>query len=1276
MASRWYSGRLILILAVLLFSVLPALAQNCSKDNPCATGCCSTSGWCGTSEEHCGAGNCVDTCDYKLECDANNPCKTGCCSKAGFCGLGPDYCGKDACVSGCDAKSECDPGFGAEWAQSSKCPLNVCCSKFGFCGTTSEFCGSKKVKKPSCSLDDSTLDRVVGYYEGWGSRRPCNAFWPERIPSGVYTHINFAFAAINPKTFEVGPAQSDDIDLLQRVTNLKRIDPDLKVMIALGGWTFNDPGATRTIFSDIAGSEDNQRKFFKSLTSFLSTYDLDGVDLDWEYPVADDRGGKKEDFKNFPIFIANLKQALQAAGGRSEVSITLPASYWYLQHFDIVKLQRHVDFFNIMSYDLHGTWDQGNKWTGEYLNAHTNLTEIDRALELLWRNDIDSSKVVMGVAFYSRTYTVVDPGCVTPGCLYASGGKKGDCSGEVGILLNSEIDQIKDKRGLVPVLNKDAAVQLLSWDDQWLSYDDEVTLKMKLDYARKSCLGGVMVWAISHDTADAKYSKLLGKYSYRTLTTKPAIFAVIDTSTETLYETKEESHLQCKWSNCGEFCPSGWKMMIRDDPDRHNDNEIMLDKTTCTKPHGRRFCCPPSEAFPKCGWYGFKGGNCDGTCPSGYREVGSLHDGCHAGLHQAACCTVKDDNGVLLNSMRLYESCDWAAEFPECEQGKCTFAGSPWPTEFVSSSTGSGAVACSWNWKERGDNGGMNGYDPDPQKRKYCCDTSDKLTTWGTCEWRSDIGEYGSSGKRCKSGCKANEIPIALEGWTDCYQDGAQAYCCTGTYRTQTRNLLPELEAEKTTMEAWVKNPTCDNDSGLLRRGQIPLTTVAVSRVGDIFGELLLGEENGNMSMVFQKKESIFNDSITTKWKWLATNYSVPWLTNEETYPVGKLYSPQKLGQIVMCNADAFNEMIGNTGLDLNCTRYEPTADDYVAEEGSDSTAYRRWLEERRVLGRLEKRDKVEQKRFTCIDKNKKKKVILYQRQGYPSVGEWDENAEQVRNAYDLVDWDHCHTPQTQTHNIGNLRGTYATEHPMEVQSLELFFKWAITEGPEECHDIDCDFVANFFNKPVLDKVPELKGLDDQHQQVPMQRFMEQLGSYWNTENFAILQSSINLNKAQLWSFGQPRSDATWALTKEEPTRALEVIRDTIAVFNYLRTDAVWAKFKAINDKIREEMERADQQYKKDKNKDLDLLGCWDAWMEHQLNKFVDGGRDWVKKALKDMEDHWVPSNFDNPQDPFMKQVCDAIQQVLPLLELAAAEAIKRSFFDLGLDGDPMDTSA
>jgi GH18 family chitinase len=84
------------------------------------------------------------------------------------------------------------------------------------------------------------------------------------------------------------------------------------------------------VFSDLAASESKQKKFFSSLQSFMSIYDFDRIDLDWEYPVADDRGGKKKDFDNFPKFLANLKKSLKSTGGRDGVSITLPASYWYL----------------------------------------------------------------------------------------------------------------------------------------------------------------------------------------------------------------------------------------------------------------------------------------------------------------------------------------------------------------------------------------------------------------------------------------------------------------------------------------------------------------------------------------------------------------------------------------------------------------------------------------------------------------------------------------------------------------------------------------------------------------------------------------------------------------------------------------------------------------------------------------------------------------------------------------------------------------------------------
>ena len=109
----------------------------------------------------------------------------------------------------------------------------------------------------------------------------------------------------------------------------------------------------------MASTEDTRSKFIKSVMNLLDTYDVDGIDLDWEYPEAPDRSGRPEDFKNFPKFMENLSKELQQTAGRGGLSITLPASFWYLQHFDLVKLKKSVDFFNIMSYDLHGTWDKG-----------------------------------------------------------------------------------------------------------------------------------------------------------------------------------------------------------------------------------------------------------------------------------------------------------------------------------------------------------------------------------------------------------------------------------------------------------------------------------------------------------------------------------------------------------------------------------------------------------------------------------------------------------------------------------------------------------------------------------------------------------------------------------------------------------------------------------------------------------------------------------------------------------------------------------------------------
>jgi chitinase len=194
-----------------------------------------------------------------------------------------------------------------------------------------------------------------------------------------------------------------------------------------------------------------------------------------------------------------------------------------------------------------GTWDQGNEWTGAFLNSHTNLTEIGVALDLLWRNEVDPSKVVLGLGFYGRTFSLTSQSCNTPGCTYESGGEKGKCSREVGILLNSEIDDLVKEKGVTPVLYEAEAAKVATWGNQWVSYDDEETLKMKSEYAQSMCLGGLMVWAISHDTQDAKYHKALAKAANRKILSLP-----MTDGSGNAFENLEVPMDQCKWTNCGD----------------------------------------------------------------------------------------------------------------------------------------------------------------------------------------------------------------------------------------------------------------------------------------------------------------------------------------------------------------------------------------------------------------------------------------------------------------------------------------------------------------------------------------------------------------------------------------------------------------------------------------------------------------------------------------------------------------------------------------------------
>ncbi|KAJ4245209.1 hypothetical protein NW762_014079 [Fusarium torreyae] len=726
-------------------------------------------------------------------CDKSTPCETGCCGSNNVCGTGPNYCSKAKCINSCNYKAECNPGdWDSQYVNATKCPLNVCCSKFGFCGTTEEFCGKETVKRPSCGIASQQVKRVIGYYGSGGASRSCNSMVPSSFPQGIYTHIYFAFGSIDPKTFQVVPSNKQDEKLYRQLRALKTRDIGQELWLSIGGWTFSDDGSpTATTFSDLVNADETyQMVFFASLTLFMQTWGFTGIDIDWEYPVASDRNGRESDFKAYPRFLKRLKSALDDY--KYGLSVTLPTSYWYLQHFDLENIEPSVDWFNFMSYDLHGAWDIGNKWTGAFVGAHTNLTEIKSSLDLLWRNKVSPSKVVLGLAFYGRAVTLASSSCSEPGCPYVSAADAGECSGEAGILFNSEISQLISDKKLKPKLYKDAAIKTIQWnDDQWVSYDDKDTWKLKANFLKSQCLSGILVWAVDYDDDQHSYSNGLAAAM--------GIKINVDTdtgSTIKLPDKKDESNDFCYFTNCGQTCPSGYTEVVRDD----EKSQLMLDSTQCPPGEGQTqtLCCPKSSKVPTCRWRGFhNSGKCVVGCNAGEVEVGTTAKGCKRSGWQSACCDMTE-------TVEPWSKCKWTDDCFEdntCLKGYSSFV--------VGSREG-------WSGRRSCKKGLYN----------YCCTETPK--PFKNCEWVGHEVSFVNT-EFCSDACPHGSTRIAEQqietSWNsvklanakDCSY-GAEAYCCSGDKESDKDERDTETHLSETAKEfdellaRFLRDPICPAD--------------------------------------------------------------------------------------------------------------------------------------------------------------------------------------------------------------------------------------------------------------------------------------------------------------------------------------------------------------------------------------------------------------------------------------------------------------------------------
>ncbi|KAL6703942.1 hypothetical protein ACN47E_008880 [Coniothyrium glycines] len=354
--------------------------------------------------------------------------------------------------------------------------------------------------QPTCIPGVFTVpQRTIAYYDASNVRhRPCDKVYPSQLDVSGLTHLILSSAAIAPTTFAIELMHPDDEDTYKQFLAL----PDtVSKWIGLGfgqtSYGCQDPAVARRTWASLISTEYNRTLFAFEVLKFLRKWQFKGIHIDWEWAHAMNRGGNAY---NAQDLLKALKVLREVLGKGIGLSVSLPAQNITFAAMNPGILSPEVDWFNIVTYDLHGPWDSSDPRYGSHVLPHTDLKEIDEVLNIAWAHGIPSSKINLGISNYGRGYTVTDSKCAWYGCAFTAGNRAGACTQEEGMLSGCEIRRlIGEKQLKSKFIEGQAKVKEISWDNQWIGYDDEESRAAKLSFANGRCLGGTALWAIDRD---------------------------------------------------------------------------------------------------------------------------------------------------------------------------------------------------------------------------------------------------------------------------------------------------------------------------------------------------------------------------------------------------------------------------------------------------------------------------------------------------------------------------------------------------------------------------------------------------------------------------------------------------------------------------------------------------------------------------------------------------------------------------------------------------------
>ncbi|GAB3791885.1 glycoside hydrolase family 18 protein [Spirosoma humi] len=324
----------------------------------------------------------------------------------------------------------------------------------------------------------------------------------DKIAAEKLTHINYAFVDVRKNRAWLHNLATDSTNF-RHLNQLKLRNPDLKILISIGGWAWSEN------FSDAVVSDTGRVAFAASAVDIVREYQLDGIDIDWEYPgmKGEDNVFRPEDKENFTLLFKALREQLnglkQQTGKDYLVTTALPGFDDIFTHTDMAKAHQYLSYINVMSYDFF----TGGPLAGHHTNLYAtgkveNETSGDRAVKLYEKAGVPAEKLVLGIAFYGRAWQLqtgnpkAHPRTITK---VERGG--GYSFIKDSLLTNPAYKRYWDRKAKAPYLyNADLK--------RFVSYDDEESVKAKCRYVKKHGLAGVMFWEYFSDPKDYLLSEI------------------------------------------------------------------------------------------------------------------------------------------------------------------------------------------------------------------------------------------------------------------------------------------------------------------------------------------------------------------------------------------------------------------------------------------------------------------------------------------------------------------------------------------------------------------------------------------------------------------------------------------------------------------------------------------------------------------------------------------------------------------------------------------------